>query len=186
MVTNLLTEIIKKKLPIDQELILNLHSILMKGLLDEKDEGINGEYRKIPLMVTGAKKELPPPEDVQGLMEKFYSTIANGPSEENFIDYLTRVHTDFVNCHPFRDGNGRMARLILNIILLKEGFPPIAFDINHCPLFTEAVRDAIDKRIAFFSRMILEALLATFQAYETSLNIQLIVYNQNEEENVDE
>lgn len=41
------------------------------------------------------------------------------------VEKAAKVHTDFVKIHPFIDGNGRTARLLLNLELMKHGYPPI-------------------------------------------------------------
>ena len=46
--------------------------------------------------------------------------------QDSAVQLYSRLHTLFVAIHPFFDGNGRMARLVANIPLLKAGFPPIA------------------------------------------------------------
>ncbi len=63
------------------------------------------------------------PAKMQELVEWFRNKSQN--LEENFIKLSTEFHYRFVRIHPFDDGNGRLARLLMNYILMKQGFPPV-------------------------------------------------------------
>ena len=73
----------------------------------------------------------PPPGDVPGLMEKWfelYDSLMGSVASENSakaLDAYVDLHVSFVRVHPFFDGNGRLARLLANIPVLKAGLPPI-------------------------------------------------------------
>ncbi|WP_045219868.1 Fic family protein [Desulfonatronum thioautotrophicum] len=74
------------------------------------------------------------PEDVPGLMEKWFalferfqraSDTARERSRDEALQAYVHIHTAFVRIHPFSDGNGRLARLVANIPVIRAGFPPI-------------------------------------------------------------
>ena len=98
--------------------ILNLHALI----LDRIDSHNAGFYRKSNVRISGTTYVPPSPEKVPTLMKNFYS-ILNTKGEP--IEVASKVHMEFVNIHPFIDGNGRSARLILNLILIRAGYPPI-------------------------------------------------------------
>ena len=94
------------------------------------DEDNAGEYRKARAIVTGSKYPLPLPEDLPGLMKKFISKIKRLRKEKHPVELAAIAHKEFVFIHPFIDGNGRVARLLMNLILIQEGYvitiiPPV-------------------------------------------------------------
>jgi len=94
------------------------------------DEKKAGKYRKEKVFISGSKYSLPAPEKVPGLMEKFINKTQELEKKSHPIEYASWVHKEFVFIHPFIDGNGRVARLLMNLILLQKGYviaviPPI-------------------------------------------------------------
>lgn len=106
--------------------ILDLHRLFYYRI-DEKNAG---RYRKVKVFITGSKYPLPLPQDVQGLMQKFIQNLSESRGKYHPVEFAALAHKDFVFIHPFVDGNGRVARLLMNLILLQEGYniaiiPPI-------------------------------------------------------------
>lgn len=98
--------------------IKTLHKIIFQKI-DEKNAG---KYRKTKAFISGSEFVPPPPNEVAPIMRMFVSELGI-----NFgmhpIDRAARVHLDFVSIHPFVDGNGRVARLLMNLCLLQSGYP---------------------------------------------------------------
>lgn len=95
--------------------------------IDEQDAGT---YRKVQVYLTGSKYPLPKPEDVTSLMHEFIPQCKSLLDSEHPVIAAIRAHKEFVYIHPFIDGNGRVARLLMNLILLQHGYtiaiiPPI-------------------------------------------------------------
>ncbi len=115
------------------ELILELHSHLMDGVKDFK--GTPGEFRKKQNWIGGFKiydaRFVPPPTSkVPDCMNDLESFLQYEPSEEYYgvISIVLRMaiaHAQFETIHPFIDGNGRVGRLLLPLMLAKEDYPPI-------------------------------------------------------------
>ena len=89
-----------------------------------------GEFRKIQVFLTGSQYPLPSPERVPSLMEKFIEKL-NTPGKKHPVIKAAVAHKDLVFIHPFIDGNGRIARLLMNLVLLREGYniaiiPPVS------------------------------------------------------------
>ena len=100
---------------------------------------------------------------------------------ENLFDYLARVHTAFQYIHPFRDGNGRLGRIIMNILLVKQGYPVMTFPTTSSPLFNHAVSLGVhgleyhlENGEKLFSRLLAEAVFSSLQAYENAIGEQLL------------
>lgn len=94
------------------------------------DEENAGTYRKSRAIITGSKYPLPAPAELPDLMEELMIAIARFRKEKHPIEAAALAHKEFVFIHPFVDGNGRVARLLMNLILLQEGYeialiPPI-------------------------------------------------------------
>ena len=111
--------------PIIENDIRQLHSFVLDGI----NEGAGG-YRTVAVEISGSKFKPPGPESVAAQMQHFADWLreASSPSEEALasvegILVAAVTHTGFVYIHPFIDGNGRVARLLMNLILMRYGFP---------------------------------------------------------------
>ncbi len=94
------------------------------------DEAKAGKYRKEKVFISGSKYTLPGPEKVSGLMRDFIGKVKGVEKKIHPVEYSAIAHKEFVFIHPFVDGNGRVARLLMNLILLQKGYciaviPPI-------------------------------------------------------------
>lgn len=89
-----------------------------------------GKYRDIKVYIRGSEYPLPLPEEVPGLMHEWLEKTKEQRKNLHPVVFAALAHKDFVFIHPFVDGNGRVARLIMNLVLLQEGYniaiiPPI-------------------------------------------------------------
>ena len=104
---------------INEKEVLDIHRIILTGLDD-----INaGFYRNCRVRISGSNSILPNPLKVPELMTDFYNWLEDSIEEEPLTAIM--AHLKFVSIHPFTDGNGRTARLLMNAILLKYGYVPI-------------------------------------------------------------
>ncbi|NYZ74057.1 Fic family protein [Candidatus Micrarchaeota archaeon] len=101
---------------VDEHLVLKLHAIQMKGVLPEA-----GQYRKVDVRV--GRYICPPHQELPNLMKRFYTWFNESEKSMHPFELACLTHLKFVRIHPFRDGNGRMARLLMNLVLLKKGYP---------------------------------------------------------------
>ncbi len=108
--------------PITQQVILTLHRLMMTGILDEAQ---TGQWRVVPVSIRGSNMTPPPARDVSRLMGEWEQWV-NGSRGKQY-EPITRAaiaHHGFEAVHPFVDGNGRVGRLLLNLMLMREGYPP--------------------------------------------------------------
>ena len=110
--------LVKDQVPLTESVIKQIHYLV---LADKKDD--RGVYRRIPVRIMGAKHEPVQPYLIQPQMEQLLETYKN--STEHIIPRLARFHIEFEGIHPFIDGNGRTGRLLVNLELMKAGYPPI-------------------------------------------------------------
>ncbi len=110
--------LVKDQVPLTESVIKQIHYLV---LADKKDD--RGVYRRIPVRIMGAKHEPVQPYLIQPQMEQLLETYKN--STEYIIPRLARFHIEFEGIHPFIDGNGRTGRLLVNLELMKAGYPPI-------------------------------------------------------------
>jgi len=89
-------------------------------ILKKEDRGI---YRKIPVQIIGSLHKPVQPYLIIPRMEELLHQYKN--SNEDIITKLARFHLEFESIHPFIDGNGRTGRLLINLELMKAGYPPI-------------------------------------------------------------
>ena len=87
------------------------------------DQNNAGAYRKVPVFVTGADFEFPQPEDLPQLMQEFVQDMLHKKEKLHPVHFAALLHVRLVTIHPFIDGNGRTARLLMNLVLLQAGYP---------------------------------------------------------------
>ena len=98
--------------------VLSIHEIILKGI----DSANAGFYRSVPVRISGSTVVLPNPRKVPDLMEAFVTWLQQGP-DLHPVELAAEAHYRLVTIHPFADGNGRTARLLMNLILLMTGYP---------------------------------------------------------------
>ena len=106
--------------------ILTLHKLFF-GKIQEEQAGI---YRKSRIVVTGSVHKFPSPEEVPTLMKEFVEQAPRWREMYHPVEYAARLHQRLVAIHPFVDGNGRVARLLMNLALIQSGhlvtvIPPV-------------------------------------------------------------
>ena len=112
------SELVKDNVPISESIIKQIHYLV---LADKRED--RGVYRKVPVSIMGAQHEPVQPYLIELKMEQLLYDFA--ASTEHIVTKLARFHIEFEGIHPFIDGNGRTGRLLVNLELMKSGFPPI-------------------------------------------------------------
>lgn len=112
---------------VQEETIQELHRIFFLRI-DEKNAG---NYRKAQAIITGSKYPLPKPQELNRLMKNLIPRIEELRKTKHPVEAAALAHKEFVFIHPFIDGNGRVSRLLMNLILIQEGYnigiiPPVA------------------------------------------------------------
>lgn len=110
--------LVSDKVPISERIVREIHSLV---LIDRPED--KGVYRRIPVKIFGAPHEPPQPYLVPVQMERLVADLFH--DRRHIIEKAALFHLDFERIHPFIDGNGRTGRLILNLMLMQKGYPPI-------------------------------------------------------------
>lgn len=124
-------QLVHDHVPMSQKVIKDIHYLV---LADKKED--RGIYRKVPVRIMGAAHEPVEPYLIVPKMETLVE--AYGSSEEDIVTKLARFHIEFESIHPFIDGNGRTGRLLVNLELMKAGYPPINIKFNDRLKYYEA------------------------------------------------
>mgnify|MGYP003393751871 CR=1 FL=1 len=114
--------------------IRSLHSIVMH----HEPDASPGEYRKIGVIISGAEHRPPEPLEVAARMQTLLEWINTNLSKDPVIA-ASVAHHELAAIHPFKDGNGRIARLTMNLILMKHGFPICNIRREERPTYYEAL-----------------------------------------------
>jgi Fic family protein len=114
--------------------IRNLHKLLMEG----DQEALPGEYRKTGVIIALSEHRPPEPIEVPSRMTELVSWL-NENSKENPVLLAALAHHELAALHPFADGNGRTARLLMNLILMQRGFPICNIRRDERPEYYEAL-----------------------------------------------
>ena len=149
--------------------VLRLHSAVMNSLLNHVEEGATVDYRKVAISILGDMARRPCFADVPPLTSSWSRNCLQEQKDEHIIEFISRMHSRFQDIHPFRDGNGRVGRLLMNMFLLKNGYPIVTFPPTLSFLFNYGVASAFKGDHSVFKRSLAEVLFSSFQAYEDAL-----------------
>ena len=113
-------DIAKQDVPLSEFVIKNIHSLVLMNQPEDK-----GIYRKIPVRIMGAYTEPVQPYLIEPKMTELLAANEERKITMSVIERIARFHLEFEGIHPFIDGNGRTGRLIMNLDLIRNGYPAI-------------------------------------------------------------
>lgn len=113
-------DIAEKEIPISESVIKQIHSLV---LIDRPED--RGTFRRIPVRIMGAYTEPVQPYLIEPKITELLATNEERKAKMGTIERIARFHLEFEGIHPFIDGNGRTGRLILNLDLIRNGYPPV-------------------------------------------------------------
>ena len=115
----LLGDWVKGSTPFNEYLLLQLHGLILRGI----DRANAGRYRNVEVRITGSSHVPPQPYLVPKMMEDYFLFFQSQGAALHPVILAAEMHERLVSIHPFIDGNGRTARLVMNLILLSHGYP---------------------------------------------------------------
>ncbi len=116
-----LEELVTEESQLTEWDVKSIHAIILKQINDE----YAGKYRNSNVIIGGATHVPPKYEELDTLMEKLIYDFNHSWNKYHPVARAALLHGEFVKIHPFIDGNGRTARLLLNFVLMKNGFTPV-------------------------------------------------------------
>ena len=107
-----------KNTSLNEREVLSIHNLILRGINPEDA----GRYRRVQVMIKGSSHMPPQPFLVSKEMEDFFIWYETNKTSLHPIVLAAELHERIVSIHPFIDGNGRTSRLIMNLILLQNGY----------------------------------------------------------------
>jgi Fic family protein len=155
-------KLVKSDEPLSEWQIKSIHQLILRNI-DDKNAGV---YRRTNVIISGADHIPPDAVHVAAEMIKFIDWYTTEAQNLHPVERAARVHADFVKIHPFVDGNGRTARLLFNLELMKAGFPAVILPYEKRLQYYEALDQAHTRRdFRPFWALIVEIAEQGFQPY---------------------
>jgi len=165
---------------IDEETTKTVHGMLLDGISEDA-----GRYRDHGVAIGGSSWMPPPSRDVPEKMDQLFEWLDGNPEDLNGIELASIFHLRFLQVHPFSDGNGRTARLLMNLVLMRYGYPfltNIAYrdrarymdalgeaDLNNMMPLVNVIASSVEAALDRYLRVIEEpAVLSLAEASEIS------------------
>lgn len=165
-------ELVEKKAAFTESILLQLHNLVLRGI----DAPNAGKYRTVQVYISGSKHLPPQPFIVAKQMEEYFDWYENNKNTLHPILLASELHEKLVTIHPFIDGNGRTARLVMNLILIKHGYviANIKGDLDHRMKYYETLELAQTTNSKFeFFNFIIETEISNLNQYIEVLKPQI-------------
>jgi fido (protein-threonine AMPylation protein) len=124
-----------------------------------------GNYRNVGVVITGSEHTPPEPFEVPFKMQELIDWLNENFDQESPVVLAAVAHHEMAKIHPFADGNGRTARLLLNLILLKKGYPICSIKRTERPRYYEAMSEADKGNYHQIIEMVAEGSAELFSVY---------------------
>lgn len=132
--------------------VLRLHRVILTGIQTD-DAGV---YRRDRVRVVGSSRIFPNPLKVPDLMTELLANLSAQAVELHPVVLAARAHYGLVAVHPFIDGNGRTARLLMNLLLIRAGYPPALIPVTGRAEYYSALELANNGDFLNFENLVLE------------------------------
>jgi Fic family protein len=148
---------------IGEDTVCELH----RRIVARSQPSIAGIYSPYPRRAAGSPVIFPSPSKIPTLMQEFGGWLSHAPSTPaNAFE----AHFRLTAMHPFSDGNGRTARLLMNLMLIRGGYPPVAVGLkDRKPYLDSLERGSLGDDLQPFRTFMYERLDATLDEYLNAL-----------------
>lgn len=160
----LIEEIIQQQQDFSEYVLKQIHALVLHGI----DRDNAGRYRIQPVLISGSRHIPPQAHTLQSLMDAYFAWYNEHQSRLHPVELAANLHERLVTIHPFIDGNGRTARLVMNLVLLRHGYPLaiIGGDSESRIAYYDALEEAqIRGNSEGFTRFIAEIVLTSLERY---------------------
>jgi len=155
---DLIVKLVHEKKSISQDIVQKTHEIVTKGILKDA-----GKYRTDNVRITGSTTTPPSYLKIVKIMDEYIQYIKK--IKLNPIKKAAFIHHRLVWIHPFYDGNGRVARLLTNFLLMKRGYPPIVLKKEERKKYYITLNKADHGDLSPFANFIARAVNESLQYY---------------------
>lgn len=163
-----------RETPLTESDIRQLHYFVLKGINDAEA----GKYRSVQVEISGSDFKPPSVEQVPSQMQEFCMWLKEVTVSESKIGAneglvnAAIAHTWFVYIHPFVDGNGRVARLLMNLLLMRYGYPIGIITKEDRLRYYDALEEAQSSDLTPFVALLVECLHESLEEYESAAHEQ--------------
>jgi Fic family protein len=161
-------DLVSNKIDLTEKVIKDIHQLILKNIDDENA----GKYRRINVGISGSQHQPPHFLQVQNEMESLMNWYRLNREQLHPVQLAAIFHFKFVYIHPFADGNGRTARLLMNFLLMSYGFPPaiIKADPEKRRVYYESLEEAsLSGEVESFVELIAESVEESLMRYLNAL-----------------
>jgi len=155
---DLIVRLAREQAPISHVTVQQIHEIVTRGILESC-----GRYRTRNVRITGSARSPTGWINIVRDMDDLIAKVAK--RDKPVIEMTAYLHHRFVAIHPFVDGNGRVARLLGNLYLIRNGYPPIVLDQKNRQQYYRALREADNGDLFAFTRFIARAVNESLSHY---------------------
>lgn len=156
--------------PITESDIRQIHNLVLTSINQDNA----GKYRSIPVEISGSAFKPPSPEHLLSEMSDFgkWLSEASRPgtlfTQDEAILVASAAHSWFVTIHPFIDGNGRVARLLMNLLFMRYGFPIAVITREDRARYYDALELSQSSDLTGFVSLVTESLEESLEEYESA------------------
>ena len=111
-------ELAQEQVSLSERLVKQVHALILRGI-DQENAGI---YRSVPVAISGSRHVPPQAWQVPKMMEELFLRLERAVGQMHPVVFAAELHEGIATIHPFIDGNGRTARLLMNLVLLQQGY----------------------------------------------------------------
>lgn len=160
-------DLVTKVNRIDEKDIKDIHQLIYKNI----DNDVAGRYRNENVIISGAGFIPPDHLHLNEKMAELMQWYAEEAQQLHPIDRAAQLHTRFVEIHPFTDGNGRTARLLLNFELMRHGYPLAIIQKDDRFAYYDALdKSCVKRQYEDFTRMVAKSVARNINLYLEVLN----------------
>jgi Fic family protein len=150
-----------------EEDLLSLHKLIFQNIDSENA----GRYRNTNVIITGTDFLPPVHNEVPMLMEKHISKLNSVVYDMHPLEWASNLHAEFESIHPFIDGNGRIGRLLLSILSMKNGYCPVIIPPIRRSEYIFAIREANKGKLTVLKGLIINII------YEEMKSLKRLIEN---------
>lgn len=144
-----------------EHLIKELH----QAVIENTEEVDDYEYRNTDVFISGSDHKPPAPGEISKEIKKLLKWVREERHHYHILEFVALFHHRFVHIHPFLDGNGRTTRLLMNLFLMRAGFPLVIILKNDRQKYYRALRMADNGRYRALIQFIAQAALRSLNLY---------------------